>query len=258
MSTLTLAEQASTPSTPAAGKVKVYVNNEANPRPTFIDDGGNVHQLLGRATVDQGANRVKNKDLDDATTAIVDDADTTKKLAFSVGGNTTGIVTTIASQQATAQTMSLPITRQAETFAMKPQVAGALVASPTGTTSTTGVMMGLSNLQAGNIITPQVTGRVCIMISGVIAQSATADGAKWAIRTGTGTAPANGAALTGADAGGEESMTFLTGVLKVPFCIVAYVTGAALGTALWIDLRLAAVTAGTATMTQVNVVAFEF
>jgi hypothetical protein len=53
-------------------------------------------------------------------------------------------------------------------------------------------------------------------------------------------------------------MTFLTGVLKIPFSITTYVTGAAVGTALWIDLVLVAATAGTATMTQVMTTAFEF
>lgn len=214
--------------------------------------------LVGRGTTDTGANRLQNKDLEDATTNIVDDGDTSKKVAFSVGGATTATVLTLTDVQTTSQALTFPNIRQGETLAVKPQIAGALVAAPTGITNTSGLMLGLSNLSASNIITPQVTGRICITICGVVAQSATADGAFWHIRTGTGTAPSNGGALTGTQSGAQQSMTFLTGVLKVPFSITTYVTGLTAGTAVWIDLVLAAVTAGTATMTQVMVTAFEF
>ena len=60
-------------------------------------------------------------------------------------------------------------------------------ADPTGTNSTTGLMMGLAGA-----ITPAATGTVLITIGGVAGNSTTADGANMQIRTGTGTAPANG------------------------------------------------------------------
>ncbi len=136
-------------------------------------------------------------------------------------------------------------------------VAGTLVAAPTGIANTGGLMLGLSASSASNIITPLFTGRVHITIQGVIAQSTTADGAFWHIRTGTGAAPANGAALTGTQSNGQQSMVFLTGVLKVPFSITTIVTGLALATAVWIDLVLGTVTGGTATASQITVTAFE-
>lgn len=46
MSTLTLNEQASTPSTPAATKVKLYVDNTATPRLKMIDDAGSIVSAL--------------------------------------------------------------------------------------------------------------------------------------------------------------------------------------------------------------------
>lgn len=131
-------------------------------------------------------------------------------------------------------------------------VSTSLTASPSGIANTGGLMLGLNTT-----ITPVYTGRIHITICGVVAQSTTADGAFWHIRTGTGTAPTNGAALTGTQSGGQESMVFLTGVLKVPFSISTIVTGATLATALWIDLVLGTVTGGTATMTQVDIAAFE-
>lgn len=260
-------KQAGTPSTPATNKVKLFFNSLK--QLATVDDAAAVRVL---ASLD-GTETLTGKTLTAPTitapaitglgsitdqTKIVDDADVTKVLQPSLGGMTAGTILTLASAQASSQTLNLPVIRQAETLAVKPQVAGALVASPTGTTSATLVMMGLAASSASNIITPQVTGRICIMISGVMAQSTTADGAIWEIHTGTGSAPANGAATTGTLAGGQQSMTFLTGVLKVPFCIVAYVTGLTLGTAVWIDLAFARVTGGTATATQVMVSAFEF
>jgi hypothetical protein len=139
-----------------------------------------------------------------------------------------------------------------------PQVSGALVASPTGTTSATGVMLGLSNTAAANIITPAKTGRVLIMINGVVTNSAAGDGAFWHIRTGTGAAPANGAAPSGTQSGGQQSFTETAISLTVsPFAIQAIVTGLALATPVWIDLVLGRLTGGTATMTQVNTSAIE-
>jgi hypothetical protein len=173
-----------------------------------------------------------------------------------VTSNGSSGTTIFRSNETTNRTITLPDVTG--TVMLQGAVAGALVASPTGVTNTSGLMLGLSNLSATNIITPLVTGRVSISISGVVAQSATADGAIWHIRTGTGTAPSNGGALTGTQSGGQQSMTYLTGVLKVPFSIESYVTGAAVGTPLWIDLVLGSVTAGTATMTQVMTTAFEF
>jgi hypothetical protein len=178
---------------------------------------------------------------------FADPTDTTKKIVSTNSGATTGTILTLAGQQATSQTLSYPIIRQAETLAVKPQVATTLSTplNPTGTTSTAGVMMGLAQA-----ITPQVTGRILVTVCGVVAQSTTADGATWQIRVGTGSAPANAAALTGTAYGSLQSMTF-TGVLKVPFSLTALVTGLTVGTAAWVDVSLAAVTAGTATMTSV-------
>lgn len=189
MSTLTLNNQGSTPSTPTSGKVKVFTN--ANKALATVDESGFV--------------------------------------------------------------LSMPTIRENETVAVKPAtIVNALTASPTGITNTSGLMLGLNQT-----LTPQTTGRFLITICGVVAQSTTADGAFWHIRTGTGAAPSNAGALTGTQSGGQQSMTFLTGVLKVPFSITTLVTGLALGTAVWIDLVLAAITGGTATMTQVNVTVVE-
>jgi uncharacterized delta-60 repeat protein len=55
----------------------------------------------------QGANRLKNKDLEDVTTAIVDGSDTTKKIKFDAAG-TTGTSTTLLSSQTVDRILTLP------------------------------------------------------------------------------------------------------------------------------------------------------
>lgn len=121
-------------------------------------------------------------------------------------------------------------------------------ANPTGTTSTTLVMMGLAES-----FTPVFSTRMEISICGNIAQSTTADGAGVQLSYGTGTAPANAAAVTGTQVGSLTTMTFLTGVLLVPFSLTAIVTGLTAGTAYWVDLALKAVTGGTASVTNLSV-----
>ena len=138
-------------------------------------------------------------------------------------------------------------------------VSGAVVGLPGGISNNSGLMLGLSDLSSSNIITPKTSGRLSITICGVVKQSTTADGAFWHIRTGTGTPPINGGALAGTQSGCQQSMTFLTGVLAVPFSITAFVTGLnTTGVSVWIDLVLGTATGGTATMTQVGTTAFEF
>lgn len=137
-------------------------------------------------------------------------------------------------------------------------------ADPTGTTSTTGVMMGLGAVVAPNTasITPTVTGRVkATIVLNLTNSTATAgDGAKAQIRYGTGTAPANGAALTGTTIG-----SILTSVLERATAndlqgvtLVGVATGLTPGTAYWFDVSLAAIVGGTGLAKNVSVVLEEF
>lgn len=134
-----------------------------------------------------------------------------------------------------------------------PALAQSSPADPTGTTSLTGVMMGL----AGSI-TPTMTGRIRVVVCGTIFNAnAIGDGANVQIRTGTGSAPANGDALTGTTAGGLSKYIAPTTACKVPFAVSAIVSGLTLNVARWIDVGLAATTAGTATITDLSVSAHE-
>jgi hypothetical protein len=129
--------------------------------------------------------------------------------------------------------------------------------NPTGTTNTTGLMMGLAGT-----ITPATSGRVLFIISGNLQNSGTSigNGAKAQIRYGTGSAPANAGALTGNAVGTvissvNESTTANT---VQPFSCNAVVTGLTPGTAYWIDITLAAIVAGTAAATNISISAIEF
>lgn len=134
-----------------------------------------------------------------------------------------------------------------------PVVAQSSPADPTGTADLTGKMMGL----AGSI-TPTKTGKIHVTITGTIFNAGgIGDGANVQLRTGTGSAPANGDALTGTTAGGLVKFISSTTAEKVPFTVCAIVSGLALATAVWIDLGLAATTGGTATVTDLSVTAFE-
>lgn len=124
--------------------------------------------------------------------------------------------------------------------------------NPTGTADTTGKMMGLAGT-----ITPATTGKILVIISGDISNGTILDGGKVQIRMGTGTAPANGDALTGTAYGGlVRSNTAVAGEF-LPFSLNAIVSGLTLSTAYWIDVGLAAITGGTASVADISISAIE-
>jgi len=125
-------------------------------------------------------------------------------------------------------------------------------ADPSTTTSTTGVMMGL----AGSII-PGYSGKIMIVISGDIDNGTANDGAQVQVRYGTGTAPTNGAILTGTTVGSLIKMVSSSATNRMPFHCNAIVSGLTVGTTYWIDLSLAAMTGGTARIRDVSISAIE-
>lgn len=74
-----------------------------------IHDGSTADRVVQEVKASQGANRLKSKDLEATTTAIVDPVDTTKKILFDASGAATGKTTTLASSAATSnKTLTLP------------------------------------------------------------------------------------------------------------------------------------------------------
>jgi hypothetical protein len=125
--------------------------------------------------------------------------------------------------------------------------------NPTGTTSATAVMMGLGTTCT---ITPTQKGRVQFSFN-VDANASVAMNGNLEIRTGTGAAPANGAAVTG-----TSRVLQAQRVTGVSFFEVVNLTAAVSGltpsTAVWFDIALTS--DGTNTFSIVNpyCTAFEF
>jgi hypothetical protein len=125
-------------------------------------------------------------------------------------------------------------------------------AAPTGTASTTSVMMA-----AGGAITPILSTRVLFTVSGQMANATSGDGATIDLRYGTGTAPINGAAVTGTLVGIAQTATSISAAQKSGFSISYPITGLTIGTAYWFDISLKVVTGGTATITGISASAME-
>ena len=111
--------------------------------------------------------------------------------------------------------------------------------NPTGTTSTTGVMMGLGSTCK---LTPTYSTRVYVSFIGGIASTVGADAVGAQVKYGTGTAPSNGAAFTGTSIGPNNAAQGTTGT--VPYSGGGIITGLTPGTAYWFDIDLS-VQAGT-------------
>lgn len=140
-------------------------------------------------------------------------------------------------------------------------------ANPTAIASAAYLMNGLGSAASPFVITPQITGRVLVIVSGDLVENATAQTATIQGRFGTGTAPANAAADTGTAIGGQVAWTSLTGELTVPFSYQFVITGLSVpsvdakgvsqaAVAVWIDIASKS-SAGTIQLTNLTCVAIE-
>ena len=130
-------------------------------------------------------------------------------------------------------------------------------ASPTGTTSTTHVMMGLGSTA---VLTPVVSGNVMVTLWGNVANSAAAGTARVRLQYGTGTAPANGDALTGTSAciNSPQAQWLSTAAGGyAPFNLTCMVSGLTLDTAHWFDAAVASSAANTASISSATIQAAE-
>lgn len=127
-------------------------------------------------------------------------------------------------------------------------------ANPATTTSTTGVMMGLGSTAK---ITPVFSGRVKIEITLAAAVTVATASATLQVRYGTGTAPTNGAALTGTALGSAITGWSDVASSPTPFALIVAVTGLTPGTPYWFDVSFS-VSTGTGSLTGVNYVITEF
>jgi hypothetical protein len=163
----------------------------------------------------------------------------------------------LATKDPNGNILTAPTIRENETIAVVSQQNSGNSASPTGNVSTTAKMMGLG-LVSGFTITPQVTGRILIIVAGMaLNATAAGDGTNITGKYGTGTAPSNGAASTGTTFGATQHFIASTTAGQQGFVCMGIVSGLALNTAVWIDLELLAVTAGGSTVKDVQVIVEE-
>jgi hypothetical protein len=223
-----LATNIAAPIAPAAGKSKIYIDSTSKNLSSKNDVGTVNHGIQTRTAT---ANNWIRSIADDGSTTISRPAFSDISGTLDIGGaQATGTL-----GLATLQT---------------------IFSNPTGTTSTSGVMMGLGGSPANSVITPTRSGIIVAFFSGGIQNSSTG-GAQTAIRYGTGTAPANGAAPIGTQVGGVATRGAIGAGLTVPFACVAIITGLALATQVWLDCILVAATTGTASLSAVGFSAFE-
>ena len=123
------------------------------------------------------------------------------------------------------------------------------LANSIGTNDQSGLMMGL-----GQTLTPNRSGIVLIIISGNISLGGS-NGAKVQIMYGSGISPSYGDGIKGTSAGSMiEAMNaglFTTG--RYPFTVNSVITGLSVGSEYWFDLCLAAISGGTAYISNLSV-----
>lgn len=162
-----------------------------------------------------------------------------------------GILVSDTTNAANLTSGTLPAARLPLTGA----VLQATPANPTGTTSATGVMMGLGVTTCR--FTPSYSSRVRFEIAGSAANSTVNGVSSFSIRFGTGAGPANGAAPTGTSLGSSLSVTSSTANAQVMFCLDVLATGLTPGTTYWFDVVLIA-SAGTSSILSTSANAYEF
>lgn len=126
---------------------------------------------------------------------------------------------------------------------------------------------GLGAAATPFVVTPAITGRYLVVVTGDIVIGTTASTATVQLRQGTGAIGAHDAADSGTAIGGQVSVTLLTGALTSPFALVFIATGLAVptfnsqgqttaSTPVWFDVAVK-VSAGTVQLTSVNCSAIE-
>lgn len=190
----------------------------------------------------------------DSTTKAASTAFVATSFAPLASPTFTGTPTMPTGTTATTQTANDNSTKLATTAYVDrtPGGATATAAAPTGTTSATSVMMAI-----GGTFTPACTTRGYFIVSGQMANDTINDGVTVDLRFGTGTAPVNGAAVTGTLVGIEQTRTSLVAGSRGGFTVQGRVTGLSIATAYWVDISLKRVTGGTATVTGVTCTTFE-
>ena len=108
------------------------------------------------------------------------------------------------------------------------------------------------------IIIPKGSENFLVQVEGQMENSTAGDGAEAKLYYGTAPAPSNGAAATGTQKGQPAICDDMpTASKRFQFGITTVVSGLTVGTAYWFDLLLAAITGGTASLQNLEIVITE-
>lgn len=170
---------------------------------------------------------------------------------------------TAAGQSGAGTKISFTVAPNVSVVALKEDIStfstAAMMATPAapsgGSTSNTGVMMGLGSVWT---ITPGLSTRVEAFISLVAQNSTAGGGCGVTVYYGTGTAPVNGAALTGTAVGARQFGQSVSAGANVPFSQEVFITGLAKGVPIWMDVALTNGGSATGTISNITVKAKEF
>jgi len=138
---------------------------------------------------------------------------------------------------------------------LMPAVSGVAPTQPAITVAAE-VMLGLG-LLTGFAITPIRTGRVAAIISGTLTSSTANAQINITGRHGTGTAPANGAPVTGQLWATTQHYVIKTSADVHGFTVIGGNPGLALNTPVWFDLSVASPAGGTTTIDDAQSLLFE-
>jgi hypothetical protein len=138
------------------------------------------------------------------------------------------------------------------TFAPTTGYAESIVTNPTGTASTTYVMMGM-NLQLPPIVASTA---LWVTTDGQITNSANNGETDCVVCYGTGAPPVNGAAQVGTIAGQAARYKATAANDFTPFSLTALIQGVAKGQVYWLDLAVKTVGGGTGRVMDLDLCAF--
>lgn len=127
-------------------------------------------------------------------------------------------------------------------------------ANPTGTASTSQVMMGVGGTCK---LTPVYSGRIKLDFHIGVANGAVANASTMTAKFGTGVAPANGVAVTGTSVGTNMVVSSPGASFQANAVVGGIITGLTPGTAYWFDVALSA-QANTSTIQAIDCHAMEF
>ena len=201
----------------------------------------------------------------DLTGILADIADLQADVA-TLEGIVTGLQTDVATIQA-AYVSSIGGVSGAITLARGLEMSGSVLRrkldeatlqttpfNPSGTSSTTGVMMGIGSSCA---LTPVYSSRIFLKMDGIASNNSGIQNVSVEARYGTGTPPANGAAATGTVLGSPQVGQSAFANSRFTWSVGGIITGLTPGTAYWFDLNVL-VSAGTGALTNISCAAMEF